>query len=220
MFERSYKNYVLAFLTAILLFNYVDRIALGVTLQDIKAELHLSDTELGFLTGLAFAMFYAVMGVPLARWADRGNRVSIITITVAIWSVAVALCGAVRAFTQLVAIRIAVAVGEAGCIPPAFSLIADYFKRAERPRALAIYGMGGGLSAVVGYFAAGWLNQYFGWRLTFAVLACPGVVLAVGAWVTIREPRRQGSRIYVDVYQTDDEEAPTALPPIIEVVAT
>src|SRR5690606_6112725 len=115
----GYKNYLLTLLMVILAFNFIDRLALGVALQDIKSELSLSDTQLGFLSGIAFTFFYAVMGIPLARWADRGNRVTIITITSALWSVGVALCGAAATFVQLLLIRIGVAVGEAGCIPPA-----------------------------------------------------------------------------------------------------
>src|SRR5215216_3359265 len=111
-----YKNYLLGLLAVILLFNYVDRMALGILLQSIKTDLHLSDTQLGVLTGIAFAVFYAIMGIPIARWADRGNRVAIISLTAALWSVAVALCGTATSFVQLLLIRIAVAVGEAGCI--------------------------------------------------------------------------------------------------------
>lgn len=190
MHSKAYKNYLLGLLTTILVFNYVDRLALGVMLQDIKIDLDLTDTELGFLSGIAFALFYSVIGVPIARWADRGNRVTIISLTAALWSVAVAMCGLAGNFMHLLLIRVGVAVGEAGCIPPAFSLIADYFNRAERPRAAAIYGLGGPLSAVVGYFLAGWLNEIYGWRMTFVLLASPGVVLAALAWFTLREPRR------------------------------
>ena len=157
-----YRNYLLTVLLVILAFNYVDRVALGLLLQDIKVDLDLSDTQLGFLSGIAFALFYSVMGIPIARWADRGNRVMIITVTTALWSVAVALCGLAGSFLQLLLIRIGVAVGEAGCIPPAHSLIADYFTRAERPRAVARYMLGGPLSFVIGYFLAGWLNQLCG----------------------------------------------------------
>jgi MFS family permease len=189
MRSTGYKNYLLGVLTLILLFNYVDRLALGVVLQDIKIDLHVSDTQLGFLSGIAFALFYSVMGIPIARWADRGNRVTIIAVTALLWSIAVACCGLAANFVQLLMIRIAVAVGEAGCIPPAFSLMADHFSRAERPRAAAIYGLGGPLSAIVGYFLAGWLNDVYGWRVTFMVLGAPGLVLAVLAWSTLTEPR-------------------------------
>src|ERR1700741_1141824 len=102
----------------ILAFNFVDRLALGILLQDIKIDLHLTDTQLGFLTGIAFAAFYAVMGIPIARWADRGNRVTIISLTAALWSVAVAACGMARSFVQLMLLRIAAGVGESGCMPP------------------------------------------------------------------------------------------------------
>src|SRR5262244_2584002 len=134
---QGYKGYLLTLLTAILTFNYVDRTALGIVLQDIKVDLKLTDTQLGFLSGIAFALFYAVMGIPIARWADRGNRVTIISLTAAAWSVMVALCGMAGSFLQLMLIRIGVAVGESGCVPPAHSLLADTFDRATRPRAIA-----------------------------------------------------------------------------------
>src|SRR5258708_18527003 len=132
MKETVYKNYLLTVLLVILAFNYVDRLALGLVLQDIKIDFHLSDTQLGLLSGIAFALFYSVMGIPIARWADRGNRVTIISLTTALWSAAVALCGVAGNFMQLLSIRIGVAVGEAGCMPPAHSLIADHFTRTER----------------------------------------------------------------------------------------
>jgi MFS family permease len=199
----SYRNYLLTGLLVILVCNYVDRLALGLVLQDIKTDLHLTDTQLGFLSGIAFALFYSVMGVPIARWADRGNRAVIIALTAALWSVAVMLCGTAASFTQLLLIRVFVAVGEAGCTPPAFSLIADYFNRAERPRAAAIYGLGGPLSTIVGFFFAGWLNQLYGWRITFVVLGAPGLLLAALAYFTFAEPRR--SRGEQDVRQRANE---------------
>lgn len=192
--SMAYKRYMLGLLLATLAFNYVDRLAFGLVAQDIKLELGLSDTALGLLSGLAFAIFYSLMGLPIARWADRGNRVTIITVTTALWSIAVALCGLVTSFSQLVAIRVGVAVGEAGCIPPAHSLIADYFTRSERPRAVAIYMLGKPLSMVIGYFVAGWVNQLYGWRTTFIVLGIPGVILALLARFTLREPRREAPK--------------------------
>jgi MFS transporter, Spinster family, sphingosine-1-phosphate transporter len=144
---------------------------------------------LGLLTGLAFALFYSIMGIPIARWADRGNRITIITLTTALWSAAVALCGLATSFFHLLLIRISVAVGEAGCMPPAHSLIADHYDRAERPRAVARYMLGGPASFVIGYFAAGWLNELVGWRWTFVLLAIPGLLLALIVWLTLREPR-------------------------------
>jgi MFS family permease len=188
--SAAYKRYLLGVLLVILAFNQKDRLALGLVLQEIKIDLSLSDTQLGLLTGIAFALFYSAMGIPIARWADRGNRVAIISLTTALWSGAVALCAAAGSFMQLLLIRVGVAVGEAGCIPPAHSLIADQFPRAERARAIAVYMLGAPLSMVIGYFLAGWLNELYGWRTMFVVLGLPGVALALLARFTLHEPRR------------------------------
>jgi predicted MFS family arabinose efflux permease len=193
MILTVYKRYLLAVLTATLAFNWSDRIALGLVTENVRTDLRLSDTELGFLTGIAFALFYSVMGVPIARWADRGNRVTIISLTTCLWSILVAACGVASSFSQLLLIRIGVGIGEAGCVPPAHSLIADYFSRAERPRAVATYLQGGQISLVVTYFLAGWLSQLYGWRMMFILLGLPGIGLAALAWLTLREPRREGS---------------------------
>lgn len=184
------RYHLLIVLLVVHVFNYVDRQALGLLMQDIKVDLGLTDTQLGFLSGIAFALFYSVMGIPLARWADRGNRVAIITIATALWSAMVALSGLAGSFLQLLLIRVGVAVGEAGCFPPAHSLIADYFTRAERPRAVAIFMLGSPLSVIAGYFLAGWLNEFYGWRMTFMLLGLPGLGLAALAWFTLKEPRR------------------------------
>jgi MFS family permease len=190
MQEAAYRKYLLYVLLLILAFNQLDRLALGVVMQDIKLELHLTDTQLGALTGIAFAFFYAVMGIPIARWADRGNRVTILAVTALLWSVAVALCGAARNFFDLMVLRMTVAVGESGCMPTAHSLIADEYSREERPRAVALYMLGVPLALTTGYFAAGWLNEFYGWRTTFVVLGLPGLALAAVAQFTLREPRR------------------------------
>ncbi len=189
----AYKTYLLVLLAIVLASNAMDRVAFGVLLQSIKIDLDLSDTQLGFLTGLAFALFYSIMGIPIARWADRGNRVMIISLATMLWSAAVALCGAAGTYLQLLLVRIGVAVGEAGCVPPAHSLIADHFTRAERPRAVARYMLGAPLSVLIGYSLAGWLNQLYGWRATFVILGLPGFALAALTWLTLREPRRAAS---------------------------
>lgn len=190
MKRPSYKHYLLGVLLVVLASNTAERVALSLVLQDVKAELGVSDTQLGLLTGIAFALFYALMGIPIARWADRGNRVTIITLTTALWSVAMALCSLVGNFYQLLLVRIGAAVGEAGCIPPAHSLMADHFNRAERPRAMAIYMLGTSLSSLIGFFAAGWLNELYGWRMMFLLLGLPGLALAALVYFTLREPRR------------------------------
>ncbi len=190
MSSVAYRRYLLAVLVVLLAFNFMDRIALGLVLQSVKADLKLSDTQLGVLTGIAFAIFYSVMGIPIARWADRGNRVRIIAITAALWSVAVALCGAARSFAQLLVIRSVVAIGEAGGYVPGFSLLADYFSRPERPRAVAIYILGGPISIIAGYLLAGWLSELYGWRVMFVLLGLPGLILALITHLTLREPRQ------------------------------
>ena len=188
---RSYRTYLVTLLAIILAFNYVDRLFLALALQDIKADFRLTDSQLGLLSGIAFALFYSLMGVPIARLADRSNRAKIITVTTLLWSVAVALCGLVQSFVQLLSTRVLVAVGEAGCIPPAHSLIADYFSRSERAKAVAHYMLGVPLSVLIGYFVAGWLNQFYGWRLTFVTLSIPGIVLALIAGWSLQEPRNR-----------------------------
>jgi predicted MFS family arabinose efflux permease len=195
MNDARYRGYLLALLLVILALNYVDRLAVGLLLQDIKVDLGLTDTQLGLLTGIAFAFFYSVMGIPIARWADRGDRVTIISITTALWSAAVVLCGLAGNFLQLLLIRIGAAVGEAGCLPAANSLLADHFSRAERPRALGIYMLGAPLSAVLGYFVAGWFNEFYGWRTTIMILGVPGLAIALLVRFSLRDPRRAMSTL-------------------------
>lgn len=190
MKDATYKWYLLGLLLLIQAFSFVDRLALGLLTQNIKVDLSLSDSELALLGGIAFALFYATMGIPIARWADRGNRAMIMAATTALWSVAVALCGTARNFVQLVLNRVAVGVGEAGCMPITNSLIPDYFGRTERTRAMTIIALSSPLAVMFGYGAAGWIAQYYGWRTTFMCLGLPGVPLAVLAALTLREPRK------------------------------
>jgi len=185
----AYRSYLLGVLAMVLALNLTDGLALGLVLQSIKLELSLSDTQLGLLTGIAFALFYSVMGLPIARWADRGNRITIIAGTTALWSIAVFVCALAQGFAQLLLSRIAVAIGEAGCVPAGSSLIADHFERSERPRAMARYMLAAPLSSVIGYFLAGWINEAWGWRATFFSLSAPGLILAAIACLTLHEPR-------------------------------
>lgn len=189
MRKFQYKHYLLILLTAIAVFNLLDRYVLSLVMEPLKQEFQLSDSDLGILSGFAFAFFYAVAGIPIARWADRGNRNTIVSLTTGMWSVLVVLFGMVGNFTQLLAVRVGVAVGEAGCMPPAQSLIADYYNRAERPHAMAIYWSCGPLAIIVGYLGGGWLVEYLGWRFTFLVIGVPGIFLALLARFTLREPR-------------------------------
>ena len=194
----QYKHYLLILLTVVATFNLVDRFVLSLVLESIKQEFQLSDSQLGFLTGFAFAAFYAVAGIPIARWADRGNRNTIITLTTGLWSAMVALCALAGSFTQLLLMRVGIAVGEAGCMPPANSLISDYFDRAERPRAMAIYWLCGPLAIIIGYLGGGWLVEHFGWRMTFIIIGFPGILLALLVKFTLREPRLKQDYLIAD----------------------
>jgi len=187
------RGYVLTILLMAYAYNFLDRQVIAVALEAIKHDLTLSDTQLGILTGAAFAVFYSVVGLPIARWADRGNRSSIIALSLALLSVTVALCGAVSNFVQLMFVRVGVGTAEAGIVPPAHSLIASYYNRAERLRAMSIFLLGGPLSMAVGYLAGGWITQWFGWRAAFLSLAIPGVILTVMVRTTVRDPRSHGA---------------------------
>lgn len=194
MFSPLYKRYVLAAVTAVYALNLVDRGLMMLLLQPIKEDLRLSDTQLGFLTGMAFGLFYATLGVPIARWADRGNRVTISAVSIGLWGFTVMACLWVTNYAQLVFARIAAAVGESGCKPPTYSLVGDYFPApAERTRALAIYIAGSPLSALVSFIVGGWLNERYGWRITFFLAGILGLLLAVLVKLTVVEPRSRAA---------------------------
>jgi MFS family permease len=191
-FGAGYKRYAIVSMTALNTVVLVDRGLMTMLLQPIKDDLHLSDTQLGFLTGIAFALFYVILGIPIARWADRGNRVTISALAIGLLSLATMGCFLVTSFMQLLFLRVAAAVGEAGCRAPAYSLIGDYCPQAaERTRAMYIYDAAGPIAAVFSYVVAGSLNELVGWRLTFLLVGLPGLLLAVAFKWTIVEPRTQ-----------------------------
>ena len=140
--SNGYRNYVLLMLTVVYVFNFIDRQILVILQESIKQELLLSDTQLGLLSGLSFALFYVILGIPIARLADRGNCRNVVAIAVVAWSAMTALCGLAQNYIQLVLARIGVGVGEAGCSPPAHSMISDYFSENQRATALSVYSMG------------------------------------------------------------------------------
>lgn len=175
--------------------NYVDRHILSVLIQPIKTEFGASDTMMGLLTGFAFAVFYAVLGLPVARIADRGNRRLVISISVAIWSVMTALCGLAQSFVQLALARVGVGVGEAGAIPPAQSLIADYFPPEQRARAISVFMSSATLGYIVAFSGGAYLAANHGWRAAFLVMGLPGIALAIVAAMVLDEPRRSGMRV-------------------------
>jgi MFS family permease len=190
VFSQAYRRYVLAALTAVYTLHVVDRGLMILLLQPIKEDLQLTDTQLGFLTGIAFGLFYAVLGVPIARWADRGNRVTIASVAMGLWGLTVTGCLLVTNYFQLVIARVAAAIGEAGCKPPTYALVGDYFPQAsERVRALAIYMAGGLLSNLLSFMVGGWIAERYGWRAAFFAMGIPALAMAVVFKLTIAEPR-------------------------------
>jgi predicted MFS family arabinose efflux permease len=185
-----YRNYVLFMLTIVYVFNFIDRQVLVILQESIKKDLHLSDAQLGFLSGFTFAIFYAVLGVPIARLADRTNRRNIITLSLGLWSIMTAVSGTARNFIQLATARIGVGVGEAGGSPPAHAMISDYFPPRRRSTALSIYSTGIYFGTLIGYIMGGYLNQRLGWRTAFFAVGAPGIIFSLLFYATVKEPRR------------------------------
>jgi len=190
MFTKRYGYFVLVMFTLVTAFNFVDRQLMSILLQPIKAEFRFSDTELGFLTGFAFAIFYSIMGIPLAKLADQGNRTRLVTVVMIFWSVMTAMCGFAVGFVSLLLARIGVGVGEAGSAPAVQSQMSDYFEPRRRASMIGVQSTGVYLGILLGFLLGGWLNQYLGWRTAFMALGLPGVVFALLYYVTVREPPR------------------------------
>lgn len=189
-FSERYKAYVLLALTGVYTLNFIDRQILVILQESIKGELGLSDTQLGLLTGLSFALFYVSLGIPIARFADRNNRRNIVSASLAIWSLMTAISGFAQNFVQLLLARIGVGVGEAGGSPPAHSMISDYFPPERRATALSIYSMGIYFGILLGYIGGGLLDEHFGWRIALMVLGLPGIIYALILLFTVKEPPR------------------------------
>ncbi|WP_439106145.1 spinster family MFS transporter [Congregibacter sp.] len=187
---KSASWYALCLLTIVYSFNFIDRQLLAILQESIKADLNLSDSQLGLLTGFAFAIFYVTAGIPIARWADRGNRRNIVSLSLFIWSFMTALSGFVQNYTHLLLARIGVGIGEAGGSPPSHSIISDIFPADRRATAIGFYSMGVSIGILFGFLAGGWLNEFFGWRTAFMVVGIPGVILAIVLRFTLREPIR------------------------------
>jgi MFS family permease len=181
---------VLLFLTIVYALNFVDRQILVILQESIKVDMALSDAQLGLLTGFAFAIFYVSVGIPIARWADVGNRKNIVAGAVAVWSGMTALSGLTQNFYQLLLARIGVGVGEAGGSPPSHSILSDYYPAKERGRAMAIYSTGVYLGILIGFIVGGWVNEHYGWRIAFFAVGLPGLLIALIVKFTLREPIR------------------------------
>jgi predicted MFS family arabinose efflux permease len=182
--------YVLAVLTCVYSLNIADRFSISTLIEPIRTELGLSDAGIAYLTGVALALFYVTVGIPVAWLADRANRRNILAVALAIWSAMTALCGIAQNYAQLLVARFGVGIGEAGGTPPSTSILADKFPPARRPMALTIFALGACLGAWLGSSVAGEAAERAGWRAAFLILGIPGLVFALIVWVTVREPRR------------------------------
>jgi len=190
-FSPGYRNYALLLLMCVYIVNFLDRQVINIVAEPIKQELGLADWQIGVMSGLAFAVFYTLVGIPIARLAERRNRPLIIAACVTTWCTFTAVCGFAQTFIQLVLARIGVGVGEAGGTPPAHSLISDYFPRAQRATALAVYSLGSPFGGLVGLLMGGLVADAFGWRAAFFVAGAPGLAFALLVALTLREPRRR-----------------------------
>lgn len=189
-YSATRRRMAMVLLFAVSAFNYIDRTIISILQVPIKRELGLSDAQLGLLTGLAFALFYTTLSIPIARLADRSNRRNLITAALTLWSGMTALCGLATGFLSLVFLRIGVAAGEAGSIPASQSIIADIYPPSRRATAMSIWGLSLPVGLLLGYSMTGWLAETIGWRWTFAVVGGLGIALAPLVLLGLREPLR------------------------------
>ncbi|CAI8375250.1 MAG: putative galactarate transporter [Rhodobiaceae bacterium UBA7378] len=189
-FTPAVKAYTVGLLTFIFTANYVDRQIVAILLQSIKVDMGLTDTQLGLLSGLAFAIFYATLGIPIAYLADRMSRKKIIIVSLSLFSIMTFVCGFAQNFWQLLLARIGVGVGEAGTSPPSHAMIADMYVANERATPLAIFALGINIGLLIAFLVGGWVNHHYGWRAAFQIVALPGLLLVVVAMFTLRDPPR------------------------------
>lgn len=189
-YSTRYRAWLLTLLVAAYASSFVDRIVISVVGQAIIAELHLTDLQFGLLGGMAFAIFYSVFGLPVARLAERRNRTAILSASVALWSLMTMLCGVAQSYAVLLLCRMGVGIGEAGCTPASHSLISDHYPARQRSSALGVYFLGVPLGTLLGATAAGWVGEALGWRAAMIAVGAPGLVLAPVIWLTLREPPR------------------------------
>jgi len=190
VYSTGYKSAVLSLLVVAYTLNFLDRTIIGTIGQAIKEDLRITDTQLGLLGGLYFALLYTFLGIPIARLAERYSRVNIISAAILIWSGFTALCGTAANFTQLALYRFGVGFGEAGLSPPAHSLISDYYEPRRRATALAVYAFGIPMGTMLGAIIGGYLTQYFSWRAAFMIVGVPGLIVALALKVIVKEPPR------------------------------
>ena len=189
-YSPRYRNYVLFILFITYVLNFLDRQLMTILLEPIKAEFGASDTAMGFLTGFAFALFYATLGIPVARLADRWSRRNVIAISITLWSGMTALCGAASSFTQLALLRVGVGIGEAGGTPPSHSLIASYFPPGQRSTALSLHSTGTQFGILIGMLGGALIAETYGWRMAFVIFGAPGILVGLLLAFTVQEPPR------------------------------
>ena len=189
-FSRGYLGWLLGLLIAIYACSFLDRVILSTVSPAVIKELRLSFTEYGLLSGPAFAIFYVVFSLPIARAAESKSRINVISVCITLWSIMTALCGITTAFWQLAIFRMGVGVGEGGCSPSAHSLLSDHFKPKMRATALGVYFGGVPFGTMLGAILGGWIADHFSWRMAFIMLGLPGLLLALLARLTLREPAR------------------------------
>ena len=186
----AYRSYVLLVLVIVYTFNFIDRQIVGILAVPIKGDMHLSDRQLGLIGGLAFALFYTLLGIPIARLADRVSRTGIMTAALALWSLMTAVCGLTQNFAQLFMARVGVGVGEAGGVAPAYSLICDYFPVKQRARALSVYSFGIPIGSATGIVLGGFITSLMSWRMAFFIVGIAGLLITPLLKFTVREPVR------------------------------
>ena len=191
---KNYRAYVLGALLVVYTFNFIDRVVIGIIQEPIKQEFGLTDFQLGLLGGPAFAVLYTLLGIPIARFAERHNRMTILAICLGVWSAFTAACGFAINYATLFAARVGVSIGEAGCTPPANSVISDYFPPERRATALSIYALGIPIGSMIAAVGGGWIATEVGWREAFIWLGIPGVLLAVIVKLTVKEPPRSAPK--------------------------
>ena len=189
-FRHPYTVYVMSVLFLVYVISYVDRQVLAVLIDPIKQEIGASDGQMGILAGIAFALFYATLGMPIARFADHHSRRNVIAVGVAVWSAMTALTGFARNYFEILLARIFVGVGEAAGGAPGHSIISDYFPPSQRATALALYTSGGTAGIALGLYLGGLFGDWYGWRATFVILGLPGLLVSLLVWLTVREPPR------------------------------
>lgn len=180
----------LLLVSLVYVFSYIDRQVIAVVIEPIKQEFGLNDTAMGVLSGLAFGLMYAVLAIPVGRFADNHSRSRVVAVSVALWSLATMACGLATGFWHLVVARMSVAVGEAGGMAPSISLISDLYPKKNRALAMSVFMMGPHLGLLIGFALGAWIAQEYGWRYTFIWFGAPGVVLGLLVWLLVREPQR------------------------------